>query len=133
MVTVSRPAWCPPWRFLVPFVATHSLASLGLFLVAFGQGMARLDTGGEPTFIERAASSLSKLLLSPLFILTTRSKALRAVFPGLLAYVPLLANSVLWAFLVWWLIAFGRRFMIRDSPRHHSASRNAPHHSRHDA
>ena len=113
MVTVSRPAWCPPRRFLVPFVATHSLVSVWLFLVAFERGMARLDTGGEPTVIERAASLLSKLLLSPLFTLVTNSKVLRAVFPGLLAYVPLLANGVLWAFLVWWLILLSRRFMIR--------------------
>ena len=128
MVTVIRPAWRPPWKFLVPFVAVHSLVSVWLSVVAFGQGMARLDTGAEPTFVERAVDFLSDLVLSPLFTLATKSTVIGAALPGLLGYVPVLANSVLWAFLAWWLIALGRRLQ-----RHPAAPQNPPHHFRHDA
>lgn len=115
MVTVTRPAWRPPWKFLVAFVVVHSLASVWFFGMAFGQSMARFDTGGKPTFGERAIDVLSDVLLSPLFTLATRSRALGAALPGLLGYVPLLANSVLWAFLAWWLLALGRRLTARNS------------------
>ena len=116
MATVSWPAWRPPWRFLVPFVVVHSIVSVLVFSVAFTQGMARFDTGGEPRVVERAADFVSEILLSPLFTLVTKSRVLQAAFPGVLGWAPLLANSVLWAFLAWWLIALGRRLGVRDSP-----------------
>ena len=116
MTTASGPAWRPPWRFLIPFVVVHSVVSVWVFLVAFTRGMARLDTGGEATFVERAADFLSQILLSPLFMLVTKSKVLGAAFPGVLGWAPLLANSILWAFLAWWLIALARRLTVRDSP-----------------
>jgi hypothetical protein len=136
MVTVSRPGWRPPRRFLVPFVVVHSLVSIWLVVVAFGQGMTRFETGAEPTFVERTVDFLSGLLPSPLFTLVVKSKVLGAAFPGLLGWAPLLANSVLWAFLAWWLIAIGRRLTSRDSPlqgRHPSDPEDPSHHFRHDA
>lgn len=113
MATVSALAWRPPWKFLVPFVVVHNIVSVSVFLAAFTRGMARFDTGGEPTFVERAADFLSEILLSPLFMLVTSSRVLRAAFPGVLGWAPLLANSILWAFLAWWL---KRRNRPRNSP-----------------
>ena len=118
MVTVSRSAWRPSWRFLVPFVVVHSLVSIWLFAVAFDQAMTRFDTGAEPTFVERAVDLLSKVL-NPLLPLAAKSKGLGAVFPGLLGHVPGLASGVLWAFVAWWLVALGRRLNARDSPEQH--------------
>ena len=112
----SSPAWRPPWRSLIPFVIVHSIVSVSVLLVAFTQGMARFDTGSEPSLVERAADFLSEILLSPLFMLVTNSRVLRAAFPGVLGWAPVLANSILWSFVAWWLIALGRRLTVRDSP-----------------
>ena len=114
MVTVSRPAWRPPWRFLVPFALVHSLVTIWLFATAFSQGMNRFDTGGQPTFVENAVDFLWKVLASPLFILVLKSRVIANALPGRLGWLPLLANSVLWAFLAWWLVTLGRRLTVRD-------------------
>jgi hypothetical protein len=119
MVTVSRSAWRPPWRFLVPFVVVHFLVSVRLSAAAFGQAMTRFETGAQPTFVELAVDLLSKVL-NPLLPLAVKSKVLGAVLPGILGHLPGLASSVLWAFVVWWLVALGRRLKVRNSAeRHH--------------
>lgn len=121
MVTFSRSAWRPPWRFFVPFVVVHSLVSVRLFAVAFGQAMTRFETGAEPTFVERAVDLLSKIL-NPLLPLAAKSKVLGAVLPGVLGHVPGLASGVLWAFVAWWLVVLGRRLKVRDSVEQHYPS-----------
>ena len=122
MVTGSRSAWRPPWRFFVPFVVVHFLVSVRLSAVAFGQAMTRFETGAEPTFVERAVDLLSKVL-NPLLPLVAKSKVLGAVLPGILGHLPGLASSVLWAFVAWWLVALGRRLKVRNSvERHHPSS-----------
>jgi hypothetical protein len=85
-------------------------------MVAFTRGMDRFDSGMAPTFGERAVEFLSDLLLSPVFKLTTKSRLLRELFPGLLGYLPLLANSALWAFLTWWLFAILTRHFFATEP-----------------
>jgi len=121
MVTVSRSAWRPPWRFFVPFVVVHSLVSIRLSMVAFGQAMTRFETGAEPTLVERAVDVLSKVL-NPLLPLAAESKVLGAVFPGILGHVPGLASGALWAFVAWRLVALGRRLKVRDSAEQHHPS-----------
>ena len=76
--------------------------------MAFVYGMNRFETGAEPTLAERAVDSLSKVL-NPLLPLAVESKVLGAALPGLLGHLPGLVSSVLWAFVVWWLVALGRR------------------------
>jgi hypothetical protein len=123
MVTVSRSAWRPPWRFFVPFVVVHFLVSVRLSAMAFGHAMTRFETGAEPTLAERAVDSLSKVL-NPLLPLAAESKVLGAALPGLLGHLPGLVSSVLWAFVAWWLVALGRRLKVRNSPEgHHPSSR----------
>jgi hypothetical protein len=112
MITVSRSAWRPPWGFFVPFVVVHFLVSVRLSSMAFVQGMARFETGAEPTFVERAVDLLSKIL-NPLLPLAVKSK-LGALLPGILGHLPGLASSVLWAFVVWWLVA---RHRLRSAAR----------------
>jgi len=114
MANTSRPSWRPSWRFLLPYVAVHGALSAWLLVLAFSQGMDRFESGKPPTFAERAIEMLSDLLLSPVFKLTVKSRLLSGLLPGLLGWLPVLANSVVWAFLTWWLLAavtrhFGRR------------------------
>jgi hypothetical protein len=121
MITVSRSAWRPPWGFFVPFVVVHFLVSVRLSSMAFVQGMTRFETGAEPTFVERAVDLLSKIL-NPLLPLAVKSKV-GALLPGILGHLPGLASSVLWAFVVWWLVALGRRLKVRNSAqRNHLSS-----------
>ena len=121
MVTVNRSAWRPPWRFLVVFVVVHSLVSIWLFATAFGQAMTRFDTGAEPTLVERAVVLLSKVL-NPLLPLAARSRVLADVFPGILGHVPGLVSGVLWAFVVWWLVALARRLKAREPDQNRKPS-----------
>ena len=119
MVTVSRPAWLPPWSFFVPFVVVHSLVSIPLYGIAFSQAMTRFETGAEPTSVERAIDVLSKVL-NPLLPLAARSRILGPMLPGVLGHVPGLVSGALWAFVTWWLVALGRK--IRGSAEQHRLS-----------
>lgn len=106
MASTDRHAWHPPWRFFLPFVIAHSCLSVGLSLAAFTNGMDRFDSGLPPTFLEKVVETLSDVFLSPLFKLAIKSRLLGELFSGRLGYLLFVANSVLWAFLVWWLLAF---------------------------
>jgi len=117
MASTDRHAWYPPWRFFLPFVIAHSCLSVGLSLAAFTDGMDRFDSGLPPTFLEKVVETLSDVFLSPLFKLSIKSRLLGELFPGRLGYLLFVANSVLWAFLVWWLLAFlARSFAARPRP-----------------
>src|SRR5262245_16636601 len=105
MANISRPVWRPPRKFLLPYVAVHASLSVWLAAIAFTQGMDRFESGLPATFGEKTIELVSGILLSPVFKLATKSRLLRDLFPGLLGYLPMLANSVLWAFLTWWLLA----------------------------
>jgi hypothetical protein len=78
--------------------------------------MDRFDSGLPPTSADKAVEALSDFLLSPLFKLATRSTLVGKLFSGLLGYLPLLANSVLWAFLTWWLLVLGARHFVAPQP-----------------
>jgi hypothetical protein len=76
--------------------------------------MDRFDSGLPPTSADKAVEALSDFLLSPVFKLMTRSILFGELFSGLLGYLPLLANSVLWAFLAWWLLVSVRHLVARQ-------------------
>jgi hypothetical protein len=106
---MQRLSFLPSRRFLFIFVPLHAAASVALFISAFSMGMSRLDTGGPKSLLETALETSSKVLLSPVFMAVTASARLRPLFPGLLAYLPLLVNSLVWAVLVWLLAAAASR------------------------
>ena len=115
MANTSRPPWRPPWKFLLPFTAVHAVLSFSLTFLAFKWTMDRFDSGLPPTFADKAVEVVSQFLISPIFKLISRSTLSRELFSGLLGYLPLLANSVLWAFLTWWLV-LGARHFVRPQP-----------------
>ena len=114
MANISRPAWRPPWKFLLPFVAVHASLSVWLFAIALTQESS--DSGLPATFGEKTIELVSDILLSPVFKLAIGSGLLGNLFPGLLGYLPILANSVLWAFLAWWLLAIRARYYSASHP-----------------
>jgi hypothetical protein len=96
--------WLPPRLFFVVFVLVHSAVSVWLSLLTFSAGMARFESGASPTVKERLIEHASTVLLSPIFTLALRSHIATTLLPGLLGYLPVLANSALWAVVAWWLI-----------------------------
>jgi len=75
--------------------------------------MARFDTGGEPGWVETTAEPLFSILSFPVLPLLDRLPGLR--FPGLWGYVPLMANSTLWAVVV--LALFQARRRMPTAPK----------------
>ena len=109
MANVNRVWWLPSGRFLVLFVLIHAASSVGAFLVCFSQGMDRFDTGAPAAAFEHLACGMAAVLLSPIATLMVRWEYASIFFPGLLAYLPVLANSLVWAVATGWLLALGRR------------------------
>jgi len=103
--------------FVLIFAVLHCITSLWLFFLDFGRALSHIDSPRTPTLGERVVSGPSTLLLSPIVPLAASSKQISSLFPGLLGYVPWVANSVLWAFLTWWLIVLGRRLGARRLAR----------------
>ncbi len=89
----------------------HAALSMTLFLGSFGRGMARFDTGEPATTGARLLDVVAEILLWPLFapLADWGGPWTNSVFAGLLGYVPLLLNSVIWAFA----IVFAWRLMRR--------------------
>jgi hypothetical protein len=103
---MSRPVrtWMPSKSFFFAFAIVHAVTSAALFLWAFSLGMAHLDSGLPTSDFERLVSSASTVLLSPVFTVATRSNRIAVFFPGLLGWLPLIANSALWAVVSWWCV-----------------------------
>jgi hypothetical protein len=80
----------------------HAALSFLLFMAAFGASMGRFDSGEAATAGERILDFVAEILLWPLFAPLTHwgGRSVDAVFPGVLGYIPLLLNSLLWAFAI---------------------------------
>ena len=102
-------SFLPSRRFLFIFVPLHAAASWALLLSAFSMGMSRLDTGEPKSLLETALETSSNVLLNPVFMAVTTSARLGPLFPGLLGYLPLLLNSLVWAVFIWFLAAAASR------------------------
>ena len=94
---MDRTLWLPSGMYLLSFVVVHATLSVGVFLMCFSQSMARLDTGESAKVFEHLACGVAAVLLSPIGTLIVRWKFASTLFPGLLGYLPVLANSLLWA------------------------------------
>jgi hypothetical protein len=103
---MSRPVrtWMPSKSFFFAFVIVHAGTSVALFLCDLSLGMARFDSDLPPSGFERFVSIASTVLTSPVFTAATRCDRLAVLFPGLLGWLPLVANSALWAVVSWWCV-----------------------------
>lgn len=78
---------------LISVSALHILASFGLLFYTIGAGMARFDNPAPPAMSETIAQGLFALLSFPIL---TAVGVLQLRVPGLLGYIPFLANASLW-------------------------------------
>lgn len=107
--------WLPSKRFLVIYVVTHTTIAVSLFLWTFGTGMTRFETGQPQGWLDAAAERAADVLLSPVFTTIADAGWANQWFPGLLGYLPILFNSLLWGVAVWVLFAAVSRIPGADA------------------
>ena len=96
-------------KFLLIFTVIHALASMFTFVESFALGMARFDTGAEAGAAGTVLLYAGQALLFPLVTFIFGLEGAGSFFPGLLGWLPVLANSLFWAFVAWWLYSAIRR------------------------
>jgi hypothetical protein len=94
------------WYFISIATLLHAAIGFGLCLISFSIAMRRFDTGATLGFGEKALELLSKLfffwpIYYPLF--AWGPHWLTELFSGLLSYMPIFANSLVWGLAAWWL------------------------------
>ncbi len=85
----------PKTRAVVLITLLHAAATVGAFVLLFGIGMGRFDTGQEATLFEWILEGFVGVVFFPLVHLAFLAP--RGWFPGLWGYLPILVNSALWA------------------------------------
>jgi hypothetical protein len=80
--------------FLI-LMAAHFLLLSFAFLYSFGLAMGRFESGSPAGAMEIVLDALASLLAFPFVTLMMKFDA--SYFPGLLGWLPFLANSALWA------------------------------------
>ena len=83
--------------------AIHLVSTIGLLLYVFGAGMARFDSGVPGGLTETVAGWLLAVLNIP--VLTVLNRLPARWGSGLWGYIPFLANSSLWG----WVVVAARR------------------------
>ena len=100
---------------ITAFTVAHLLATVLAFLLSFGAGMGRMDSGEPATFGSKALEVVARVLMFPL--VDPGARVLR--LPGVAGYLVFLANSVLWACIVYFLLT---RVRMRSAPARRAES-----------
>ena len=84
----------------------HALLTVYLILQSFSMVMTRFDIGDTTrSASEKIINGLGEILMWPLFSPLTRwcGRWGTNLFSGLLGYIPILLNSLIWALVITWL------------------------------
>lgn len=94
-------------RTVAALTALHAVLSVGLMVFTFSAGMDRFETGAPASWFEKSARIASNILFLPLvYPLTHWAPAgIGKIFSGLLGYLPIILNSLLWGMSGAWLLA----------------------------
>jgi len=100
---------------LTALTLTHAIISFVLFLISYGYGMSRFDTGALPSLGEKILNVISTVLLWPICDPFSRwgGKLSHDIFPGLFGYIPIVINSFIWALVIYWVL--GKTRIIKKS------------------
>jgi hypothetical protein len=101
--------------FLIPMTAVLHLGLSGALLLSnAGSSLGRLESGEAPGGLRQFAAAVGQLLLYPLFIPAS------AIFrsSGLVSWLLLIGNSLIWAVLICFLV----RLAVRRAVRHRAGS-----------
>lgn len=94
--------------------ATHLVCGIALFAASFGASMDRMDSGLPPSFAESLVSLASGVLWFPASALA--GVAGEGWFSGLWGWPLLVANSLLWGTVVFYLALRSREPIRRSRP-----------------
>ena len=95
----------------------HFITAFGVSLYTFSAGMSRFDTNREATTIEMSARTISAVLLYPIFLpmVSLMGKTGAKLFPGVLGYIPMFANSLVWGVSISCLFGIAKRMKRRPN------------------
>lgn len=93
--------------FVSVFTFLHALVSTGTHLWSIERSMEVAYRGVPHTWLDSILAAVSTVLLTPVFALVfhLRFDLLR----GIGAYLAVLANSLLWAIVAWWIVTALKR------------------------
>jgi hypothetical protein len=82
----------------------HATLTWLLFLQSFRMGMSRFDSGVPIALGERVLNGAVAIMMWPFItpLLLWWPNRLNHLFSGLLGYIPLLLNSLIWALVIMW-------------------------------
>ena len=95
----------------------HFITAFGLSMYTFSAGMSRFDTNREAATIEVLAKAISAVLLCPVFLpmASFMGKAGARLFPGMLGYIPMFANSLVWGVSFTYLLGIAKKLRRRPN------------------
>ena len=87
----------------------HAVGTFALLLYMLHAGSARFDSGVPATMLERLLTGVGMVLACPIYAPFSLwgGRWAGRLFPGLLGYVPLFCNGLVWGWMLCWL--WGRR------------------------
>jgi len=88
---MKRVYWYSFWSIAL----FHLLGTVGSMLKTFSMGMSRFDSGEPITFLEKVLMAVWKSLIFPIGTLSQRLDW--GHLPGILGWIPIMLNSMLWA------------------------------------
>ena len=94
------------FKILISLTLIHATISVILFLKSFTYGMNSFETGEFPSVSGKILELISTIFLCPLFYPLSKwgGKGTHNIFPGLLGYIPLIINSIIWAIIIYWIM-----------------------------
>ena len=84
-------------RLFVVVLVVHATLTILAIPFAYALSMSRFDSGADATMLEHAAKAALAVLSFPILFVFGQVRGSEKWFPGLLGYLPLLVNSVVWA------------------------------------
>jgi hypothetical protein len=106
------------FRALGVLTVCHFVATISLLAGTFASGMARFDSGEPAGLIERGASQVLSIFSLPLLRRMFRGDGpVPWYFDGLLGYIAVALNSLLWATAILGCVWLWRRYRVRGGGR----------------
>lgn len=102
------------WLLIGVFALLHFLATMACVMYSIGSGMARFDTGGTETLLERVTSIGAEVLMSPVYLLPRLNL-------GNFETLSVVANSLFWAACFYGVL----RLLLRRWVRARASSKSA--------
>ena len=98
-------------RTILLIAVFHFIIALAISLYTFSAEMVRFDTGENATALEIFARAISAVLLCPAFLPMAKfmGKTGATLFSGMLGYIPLFLNSMIWGVSVSYLVGVMRK------------------------